>query len=100
MADRTHPLALDLQLVSVSTKPLGDRSQGAREMLLCLLRNIGFWVHLSWEEGASLEGTLGSRRIEVLAQKGVIQTVPGAASEAPPRWRTAKTTKTSRLTPV
>jgi len=40
-------------------------------MLLCLLRNIRFWVNLSWEEGASLEGTLGSKRIEVLAQKGV-----------------------------
>jgi len=65
-------IALGIQHpVSINTKSWGDKSRKTREMLLCLLRNIRFWVNLSWEEGASLEGTLGSKRIEVLAQKGV-----------------------------
>lgn len=70
--DKNLPLGTQHPVDTINTKPLGDRSQETREMLLCLLRNIGLWVHLSWEEGVSLEGTLGSRRIEVLAQEGVI----------------------------
>lgn len=54
MEIRTYPLAYNINI-----KHLGDRSQKTREMLLYYLQNIRFWVHLSWEEGASLEGTLG-----------------------------------------